>query len=108
MALKVAYLGLSPGAQSCAPGVLSLKVDSGTPNRSAAARRLILSDSIAAKAIAIFDAGVAAFTASVTTGQATAQWLVMAMKPVPFQKRAMQLVVEIRLGSAGGGVWQLQ
>jgi hypothetical protein len=72
-------------AQLCAgeEDRLVRKVLSATSKRSAAARVLILSDSIAAMAIAIFDSGVAALTASVTTGQATAQWLVMAIKTPP-------------------------
>jgi hypothetical protein len=39
-----------------------------------------LSESIAAIAIAIFDSGVAAFTASVITGHFVAQWSIMIKK----------------------------
>jgi hypothetical protein len=82
--LPVRAFGFSvPTAPFDAVGVLRLSVTSGTPKRSAAARRLIFSDSIAAIAIAIFDSGVAALTASVTTGQVTAQWLFMAIKTPP-------------------------
>ena len=65
-----------------------LKVFWATPNLSAAARWLIFSALIAAIAILILDSGVAACTASVTTGHATAQWWSMVRRaPLSVKKR---------------------